>query len=64
MLCPTLIVRCTEPGAPGVLAAELDMVQTANPNVEVVRLPLTHLAPAWDAIDDVGGLAAEFLRES
>ena len=64
VLCPTLIVRCTESGAPGVLDAELDMLQATNPNVEVVRLPLTHLAPAWDAIDEVAALAAEFLREA
>lgn len=58
--CPTLIVRCTESGAPSVLDLELDELQRANPHVEVVRLPLTHLAPAWDALDDVVGLAREF----
>jgi pimeloyl-ACP methyl ester carboxylesterase len=59
--CPTLIVRCTESGAPEVLDRELDLLQQNNPSVEVVRLPLTHLAPAWDAIDDVAVIAREFL---
>lgn len=58
---PTLIVRCTESGAPPVLDAELDMLEATNPHVEVVRLPLTHLAPAWDAIDEVANLARDFL---
>jgi pimeloyl-ACP methyl ester carboxylesterase len=58
---PTLIVRCTESGAPPILDTELDTLQAANPHVEVVRLPLTHLAPAWDAIDDVAQLARDFL---
>ncbi len=58
---PTLIVRCTESGAPPVLDAELDALQATNSHVEVVQLPLTHLAPAWDAIDDVAHLARDFL---
>jgi pimeloyl-ACP methyl ester carboxylesterase len=59
--CPTLIARCTESGAPPVLDQELDTLVRTNPNVEVVRLPLTHLAPAWDAIDDVASVALDFL---
>lgn len=58
---PTLIVRCTESGAPQVLDTELDTLMATNPYVEVVRLPLTHLAPAWDAIDDVALLVQDFL---
>jgi pimeloyl-ACP methyl ester carboxylesterase len=58
---PTLIVRCTESGAPLVLDQELDALAEANGHVEVARLPLTHLAPAWDAIDEVAALAHEFL---
>jgi pimeloyl-ACP methyl ester carboxylesterase len=58
---PTLIVRCTQSGAPPVLDHELDLLERANTNVEVVRVPLTHLAPAWDAIDDVTSLARDFL---
>jgi len=50
---PTLVVRCTESGAPAVLDVELDALAAANPQVRVLRMPLTHLAPAWDAIDDV-----------
>ena len=50
---PTLIIRCTESGAPAVLDQELDALTAANEAVQVLRLPLTHLAPAWDAIDDV-----------
>jgi pimeloyl-ACP methyl ester carboxylesterase len=51
--CPTLIIRCTHSDAPVVLDAELDALEAVNPNVRVVRMPLTHLAPAWDAIDQV-----------
>jgi pimeloyl-ACP methyl ester carboxylesterase len=41
---PALIVRCTRSGAPDVLDRELDALVASNHNVEVVRLPLTHLA--------------------
>ncbi len=58
--CPTLIVRCDQSGAPSVLDRELDGLVAENPRVEVVHLPATHLAPAWDAIDDVTRLASEF----
>lgn len=51
--CPTLIIRCTESGAPAVLDDELDRLSTDNPLVSVLRLPLTHLAPAWDALEEV-----------
>jgi hypothetical protein len=36
-----------------VLDAELDALAATNPSVRVLRLPLTHLAPARDAIDEV-----------
>ena len=39
--------------APAVPDAELDALAAANPAVQVLRMPLTHLAPAWDAIDEV-----------
>lgn len=58
---PTLIVRCMHSGAPEVLDAELDVLCRDNPHVTVLRLPLTHLAPAWDAIDEVTAHAADFL---
>ena len=61
--CPTLLIRCTESGAPPVLALELDALAGANPLVDVRSVPLTHLAPAWDALDLVADLVAEFLRE-
>lgn len=51
--CPTLIIRCTESGAPPVLDQELNGLREANPCITVLDLPLTHLAPAWDAIEDV-----------
>jgi pimeloyl-ACP methyl ester carboxylesterase len=51
--CPTLIIRCTDSGAPAVLDDELDELARLNPSVQVSRMPLTHLAPAWDAIDEV-----------
>lgn len=59
---PTLIVRCTESGAPGVLDLELDALASGNSDVVVVRLPLTHLAPAWDALDLVVTKVAQFLE--
>ncbi|TIC79670.1 alpha/beta hydrolase [Nocardioides sp. GY 10113] len=58
---PALIVRCTESGAPAVLDTELDGLCAENPHITVLRLPLTHLAPAWDAIDEVAHHAARFL---
>jgi pimeloyl-ACP methyl ester carboxylesterase len=58
---PTLIIRCTESGAPGVLDTELDALAAVNEAVEVLRLPMTHLAPAWDAIDDVVAAVEPFL---
>jgi hypothetical protein len=51
--CPTLTIRCTRAGAPAVLDAELDALAAANPSVRVARMAITHLAPAWDAIDEV-----------
>jgi hypothetical protein len=41
---PALIVRSTRSGAPDVLDRELDALVASNHSVEVVRLPLTHLA--------------------
>jgi len=61
VVCPTLIIRCTESGAPTVLDDELTELMAANPLVSVVRLPLTHLAPVWDAIDDVASHIEAFL---
>jgi pimeloyl-ACP methyl ester carboxylesterase len=61
---PTLIVRCTKSGAPGVLDTELDALCGDNPHITVLRLPLTHLAPAWDAIDEVVDHVVAFLRLS
>lgn len=59
--CPSLLIRCTESGAPPVLDVELDALAADNDHVEVVRLPLTHLAPAWDAIDEVVEVIRPFL---
>lgn len=58
---PTLVIRCTESGAPAVLDVELDALAAANPQVRVLRMPLTHLAPAWEAIDDVVAEVERFL---
>jgi pimeloyl-ACP methyl ester carboxylesterase len=58
---PTLIIRCMDSGAPDVLDTELDALCSDNPNVTVLRMPLTHLAPAWDAIDEVVVQASSFL---
>jgi pimeloyl-ACP methyl ester carboxylesterase len=62
-VAPTLIIRCTESGAPPVLDHELDALAAANDAVRVVRLPLTHLAPAWDAIDEVVDAIGRFLDD-
>lgn len=61
---PTLIIRCTESGAPAVLDVELDALTAANPWVRVLQLPLTHLAPAWDALDDVAAEIERFFDEA
>jgi len=60
---PTLVVRCTQSGAPAVLDLELDALERENPQVRVLRMPLTHLAPAWDAIDDVVAEVERFLAD-
>ena len=60
---PTLVIRCTRSGAPGVLDDELDALTAANPWVQVQRLPLTHLAPAWDALDEVAAVIDRFFEE-
>jgi hypothetical protein len=62
VLCPTLIIRCTESGAPDVLDLELDALEASNRLAVVQRLPLTHLAPAWDALDSVAEAIEEFWR--
>ena len=58
---PTLIIRCTESGAPSVLDRELSALAAANEAVRVLHLPLTHLAPAWDALDEVVAAIGPFL---
>ncbi len=59
--CPTLIIRCAKSGAPAVLDLELEALGAANDFVRVLELPLTHLAPAWDALDLVTAAVARFL---
>jgi pimeloyl-ACP methyl ester carboxylesterase len=59
--CPTLIIRCTESGAPPLLDAELAALAAANQWVTVLALPLTHLAPAWDALEEVADHIEQFL---
>ena len=61
--CPTLVIRCTRSGAPEVLDSELDALESSNDAVRVLRLPLTHLAPAWDALDEVAVEIERFLGE-
>lgn len=58
--CPLLLVRCTRSGAPSVLDLALDELERQNEHITVVRLPLTHLAPAWDALEDVAGEVDRF----
>lgn len=59
--CPTLLLRCTESGAPPVLDAELDTLAADNPLVDVRFVPLTHLAPSWDGLDLIVEIVADFL---
>jgi pimeloyl-ACP methyl ester carboxylesterase len=62
--CPTLLIRCMHSGAPAVLDAELDGLESTNDLVRVLRVPLTHLAPAWDAIDAVVEHVEQFLGDA
>ena len=56
-----LIIRCME-FAPAELDADLDdLVAVRRGAVEVIRLPMGHLAPAWEAVDQVSALARAFL---
>jgi pimeloyl-ACP methyl ester carboxylesterase len=48
---PVLIIRCTRSEWPDVLDTELDDLTTTRPNIDVVRLPLTHLGPVTDGLD-------------
>lgn len=64
LACPALLIRCTASDAPPVLDRELDALAAANPCIEVARLPITHLAPAWDALDQVVVLVEGFLSRS
>jgi len=59
---PLLLIRCSESGAPAILDEEIDDLAAANPRVETHRLPITHLAPAWDALDEVVALVADFFE--
>jgi pimeloyl-ACP methyl ester carboxylesterase len=62
--CPTLIIRCTESGAPPILDVELAALAAANNWVTVLPLRLTHLAPAWDALEEVAAHVERFLSEA
>jgi pimeloyl-ACP methyl ester carboxylesterase len=42
---PVLIIRCTRSEWPDVLDTELDDLTATRPNIDLVRLPLTHLGP-------------------
>jgi pimeloyl-ACP methyl ester carboxylesterase len=61
--CRTLVIRCTESGAPPVLDEELAGLTAGNPLVTVVAMALTHLAPAWDALEEVAAVVERFLDE-
>ncbi|PWU45911.1 hypothetical protein DLJ46_19915 [Micromonospora globispora] len=61
---PTLIIHCTNSGWPPVLTAELDELAATDPNVRIARLPITHMAPAWDALDQVTDLIIQFLANT
>jgi hypothetical protein len=58
---PALIVRCTEWAPPEIDTDLNDLVAVRGGEVEVVRLKMGHLAPAWEAVDQVSVLARAFL---
>lgn len=60
---PTMIIRCTRSEAPAVLDTALDQLAASNEQISVVPMPLTHLEPAWDRIDDVVEVVRPFLSE-
>ncbi|MFI6094862.1 alpha/beta fold hydrolase [Lentzea sp. NPDC051213] len=61
---PTLILFCTEANWPAGLELELNDLVAAKPNIEVVRLPLTHVDPMWNAADHTAELIDQFLTSS
>ena len=61
---PTLIIRCTESGAPPVLDQELAGLCEANPPSRVAHLALTHLAPAWDALEEVAAVIGDYFSRT
>lgn len=58
---PTLIIFCTEANWPAGLELELNDLVAAKPNVELIRLPLTHVDPMWNAADHTAELINRFL---
>lgn len=42
----------------------LDELERQNGNVRVLRLPLTHLAPAWDALEEVAVEIERFFAQT
>jgi hypothetical protein len=59
---PTMIIRCTRSEA--VLDLALDQLTSTNDSISAVPMALTHLAPAWDAIDEVVAVIETFLAEA
>lgn len=57
----TLIVRCTG-WAPPPIDVDLADLEASRSGVEVVRLDGSHLAPAWERVDEVAGLVDGFWR--
>jgi pimeloyl-ACP methyl ester carboxylesterase len=57
----TLIVRCTG-WAPPPIDVDLADLEASRSSVEVVRFDGSHLAPAWERVDEVAGLVHGFWR--
>jgi len=47
-----------------VLDQELAGLCEANPLVEVAHLALTHLAPAWDALEEVAAVIEDYFSRT
>jgi pimeloyl-ACP methyl ester carboxylesterase len=62
--CPTLIIRCNDSGAPPILDRELAELASAHQLVEVAHIAATHLAPAWDALDEVMAMVDDFFARA
>ena len=59
--CPLFGRPATRSEWPDVLDAELDDLTATRPNIDVVRLPMTHLGPLTDGLDETVARINRFL---